>query len=335
MATSFMNLTLPGILTTKGPDYATMVNQALTTLDSHDHTAGRGTPVPTSGLNINADLPMANSSLNLAKSVRFQAQLAALVTPLDATSIYSKSGDLYYNNASNVPIQVTSGNSINLAVTGGITGDYSTSGASLNYTANTSTYSFFATAGTYANLAQGNTTITKTGAGNSATLTLVNDTQSIQLQSFQNGYRVFDVTSSRPVFEYYRNGTNSYLDIGSTGLPTVFGSASALVDSRFPAQVSTAGLGTQSSFLANSNGAAGVSFGYLTLFPFLQADPPTLAQPSSHGPPTACISLPRPERCPPLWVAFRATGTLRILFMPIRLMDLFRPRLLVAFPLQP
>jgi hypothetical protein len=54
MATPNMNLTLPVVGVTPGPTYATQNNAAFTTIDAHDHSAGKGAPISTSGLSYTA-----------------------------------------------------------------------------------------------------------------------------------------------------------------------------------------------------------------------------------------------------------------------------------------
>ena len=55
-STTFMNLSLPTVSVTLGPTWATQVNTAFETIDSHDHSSGKGTKVPSAGLNINANV---------------------------------------------------------------------------------------------------------------------------------------------------------------------------------------------------------------------------------------------------------------------------------------
>lgn len=109
--TPYMDLILPTPTTTQGPEWAEQVNEALEAVDSHDHTDGKGVPVPTAGLDINADLDFNSNALTAVKSVNLDSQ----DEELDASnqqSLYSIEGDLYYNNNSGVPVQITQGTSI-------------------------------------------------------------------------------------------------------------------------------------------------------------------------------------------------------------------------------
>lgn len=107
--TPYMNVALP----TVGGDanaWGTELNTGLGVLDSHDHTAGKGTPVPTAGINIDADLDMNGHSPSSTAAVKFSSQSAGTITTANAVQVIS--GDLWYNNNSGTPVQITSGNSI-------------------------------------------------------------------------------------------------------------------------------------------------------------------------------------------------------------------------------
>lgn len=109
--TSNMSLILPSVSSTIGPLWATELNTALTLVDSHDHSSGKGVKVTPSGLNINADLSMVSHNLTLVRVVAFDSQAAAL-SSADIRSVYSVLGDLYWNNGSGTAVQITSGTSV-------------------------------------------------------------------------------------------------------------------------------------------------------------------------------------------------------------------------------
>lgn len=157
--TPYMNLLLPIPTVTLGPLYANELNNALTFVDSHNHTAGQGVPVPAIGLNINADLPINGNNLTIIRSSRYQDQPSPLSLVSDITCIYSSGGNLYWNNASGAQVQITAGAALNAASIGGIGGDYTTSGASLFYLTLTKTFYFTQAANTAANLDGGSVTI--------------------------------------------------------------------------------------------------------------------------------------------------------------------------------
>jgi hypothetical protein len=141
MATPYMTLTLPvvGPAGTAGPTYATLQNEAMNVIDSHDHTTGKGVKVTPAGINVNQDFTFSGfgiTSLNYAKYVN------NVVDVSDYTSVYGKNGDLYWRNAAGTVVQVTSGATVNVTAAGGIGGDYTTSTASVIYSDVTKTYTF-------------------------------------------------------------------------------------------------------------------------------------------------------------------------------------------------
>jgi len=110
--TNFMNLDLPTPSVTLGPQYATDNNTAFTIIDAHDHSSGKGVRIPTSGLNINADLQFnSNRSIELLSS-QYIANPSTLTGSTNANSLYSVLGDLHWTNSSGSAIQITAGGSI-------------------------------------------------------------------------------------------------------------------------------------------------------------------------------------------------------------------------------
>lgn len=107
-----MNLNLPVPTTTVGPEWAEELNTALETVDEHDHSAGKGIPVPTAGINIDADLNFNSNKLDDVKAVSLDSQPASLSGATNVRTVYSINGDLWYNNDSGTPVQVTSGPSV-------------------------------------------------------------------------------------------------------------------------------------------------------------------------------------------------------------------------------
>jgi hypothetical protein len=107
-----MNLNLPVVTQTLGPEWATQLNTALEVVDLHDHSSGKGVKVKTAGLDINADLTFAGfRALNLQAS-QYTSQALPLSGALNANSVYVSGGNLYFTNGSGVSIQLTTGGSI-------------------------------------------------------------------------------------------------------------------------------------------------------------------------------------------------------------------------------
>lgn len=111
-----MNITIPVPQVTSGPQYAEQVSDALDVIAEHTHTGssnGDGNQIPSAGLDINEDLSIQNNNLISLRSARFTDQPSTLAGIGDVGCLYEKDGDLYFNNEEGIPVQITSGNSIN------------------------------------------------------------------------------------------------------------------------------------------------------------------------------------------------------------------------------
>ena len=140
-----MSLTLPEVLVTSGPTYATQVNTALDVVDDHDHSVGKGKKITPTGLNINSDLTLNNNQLVDVKAVKLsqQASLATL------GAIYVKGADLFYRDLNGVEVQLTSSGAINTSSTGAITGLGGTTGIA-SYVSASGLFNYQSDATTYA-----------------------------------------------------------------------------------------------------------------------------------------------------------------------------------------
>jgi len=152
-----MNLTLPEVLVTSGPTYATQINNALDVIDAHDHSSSKGLKITPLGLNINQDLSLSLNQLVDVKAVKLTAQ--ASVATLG--SLYVKGVDLFYRTLSNNEIQITAGTSINTSSTGAITGLGGTT-ASASYVNATKTFIYQQSVSSYAKQEIGDITIFST-----------------------------------------------------------------------------------------------------------------------------------------------------------------------------
>lgn len=161
-----MSLIVPDV-GTSGPTYATEINTAFDVVDAHDHTPGKGVRIPPSGLNINADLPFNNNDAISLRSTRYTSQTGVLATSDDRNCISSVNGNLYWNNANGVAVQITAGNGLNFASLGTIGGDYGAAGvtAAAVYTNLLKTFSWTQAAGQYAKMAMADLSLYSTTAG--------------------------------------------------------------------------------------------------------------------------------------------------------------------------
>lgn len=126
MATTYMALTLPTPSVSTGPGWASTLNTALTTIDSHDHTSGKGIQVPVSGLNINADLPMTTSgtayNITGVRALRLSNLTTTPTAATDINELVDSGGNLYWMNSSGQAVQITSGATLSATSLGGISG---------------------------------------------------------------------------------------------------------------------------------------------------------------------------------------------------------------------
>jgi hypothetical protein len=141
-----MNLTLP----TEGASddvWDLLLNTALgsTGVDGHDHTTGKGVPVPSAALRINADVSWAYSGTNYAitdaKAIDFAETAPADVASFaGALFVSSVDSELYYRSTAGTNIKITAGSTLNVSIVGGIGGDYAAVSALLDYDDATDTY---------------------------------------------------------------------------------------------------------------------------------------------------------------------------------------------------
>jgi len=117
------------------------INAALTILDAHDHTSGKGPRVPTAGLNINADLTFAGfTATNLGK-IAFST-IAAPSSGSKNLFVNTADNELYWRTNGGTNVKLTNGTSINTTLVGGIVGDYSSVGAEVAYDDANDRYTF-------------------------------------------------------------------------------------------------------------------------------------------------------------------------------------------------
>lgn len=110
--TSFMNLDLPAVQQTVGPEWAVKVNEAFDSVDEHDHSSGKGIKIKPGGLDINSELNFQNNRAANVGSLKLTNLGAALSGATNTNVVQSVNGDLYFTNNAGVAIQITSGGSI-------------------------------------------------------------------------------------------------------------------------------------------------------------------------------------------------------------------------------
>ncbi len=137
-----MNIQIPVVGVTDGPEWAEIINEAFETVDNHDHSPGNGQPVTPDGLNLNGNVNFQDNFEDNVGGVRLTQQGTVLATANDVRMLYSVGGDLYYNNEDGTDIKITDGAGLNASTIGGIGGDYGASDATLNYSELSKTFVF-------------------------------------------------------------------------------------------------------------------------------------------------------------------------------------------------
>lgn len=125
--------------------WGSLINSCLDTIDSHDHTVGKGVKVPVSGLNLNADVSLSGLwAITAARGFDMTPVAASSVATL-SSAIFTNSADnnLYFRNSSGTNVQLTAGNTLNISVAGAIGGDYGSVGALLDFIDANDTYHFY------------------------------------------------------------------------------------------------------------------------------------------------------------------------------------------------
>jgi hypothetical protein len=126
--------TLPNIsiiLPALGGDSGTWddeLNAALTLLDGHDHSAGKGLRIKTAAIQIDAALSFGGFAITAAGQVAFTA-VAALAAGSKILFVNTADNELYWRTNGGTNVKLTLGASINTSLVGGFVGDYAAVGA--------------------------------------------------------------------------------------------------------------------------------------------------------------------------------------------------------------
>jgi hypothetical protein len=133
--------------------------------DAHDHSAGKGAPVQTAGIDINADLTFDSlyAPVNLHR-ITF-ASIVALSSSNKSLFVNTADNELYWRSNAGVNVKLTSGSTLNVAAfVGGIGGDYAAVSAALNFDDANNRYTHRGAAGTnWARIASGDLRLFETG----------------------------------------------------------------------------------------------------------------------------------------------------------------------------
>lgn len=103
MPTPHMQLDLPEVGATPGPEWAQKVNAAFERVDEF------GAPITPDRLNISGDLDVQGNDLTEVRSVRLEGQPAPLAGPADLRAVFVVNSDLYYRDGNGTTIRLTEG----------------------------------------------------------------------------------------------------------------------------------------------------------------------------------------------------------------------------------
>lgn len=122
----------------------TLINAAFDDVEEHDHTSSKGVLVPTAGLSIDANLDWQDKAITNMEALRFSGSVATTGEAEALTKglhVYSNN-ELYWVTSGGTRVKLTDGNALNIALVGGITGDYSSTDADCEYDDSTKSYEF-------------------------------------------------------------------------------------------------------------------------------------------------------------------------------------------------
>ncbi len=132
-----MDLIVPTVGTQPGPDYADNLNADLSLIDGHDHTSGKGVPIPAAAIDINGDLSINQHNLYDIRSTRYSPISLGSLTGSDLDCLIVSGVDLYYVDGNGNQVRITQSGSV-VGTPGSITG--LTPPASATYVAGSQTF---------------------------------------------------------------------------------------------------------------------------------------------------------------------------------------------------
>lgn len=112
MSTPNMNLPTPVPTVTEGPEYAQANTECFEQVDAHDHTPGKGVPVPVAGMSFNDDMDIDGHRIQNAEMFQNQNLPAVKNTLADTNSFQVVAGEAWFVDGSGNAVQITSNGSI-------------------------------------------------------------------------------------------------------------------------------------------------------------------------------------------------------------------------------
>lgn len=137
--TPFMLLVQP----TEGGDddvWDTLLTALFLLVDAHDHTTGKGAPLGSASVTIDADLDFHDFRGVSVGGLDLTNLGAALTT--GANEVFATGGNLYFRSGAGANVQITNGAALNMTTVGGIAGDYTSAGAEVAFVNASDSYTF-------------------------------------------------------------------------------------------------------------------------------------------------------------------------------------------------
>lgn len=161
--TAFMDITLPVPGQTQafgvaapGESWMELQNTGLNTIDQHDHTTGKGAPLGSASIAIDADLDFNDNNAIGLRSTRYTALSLGDLGVSDIGCLIVSGVDLYYVDGSGNQIRITSGGGV-VGAPGNITG--LTAPAEVDYSSLSKTYTFLSDTTTAGNIYAGSVAV--------------------------------------------------------------------------------------------------------------------------------------------------------------------------------
>lgn len=110
----YMNLPIPLVGQTPGPEWANDINASLTLIDAHNHTPGNGVQIPPAGININTNFAFNNHSATNLQGTVFTPQVSFTTN----YGVHVEGADLYYVDGNGNDVRITSGGGVNATSSG-------------------------------------------------------------------------------------------------------------------------------------------------------------------------------------------------------------------------
>lgn len=173
MSTSLMGLqtSTPGV--TNDLTAATNIETNWPLLDVHDHSSGKGAQVPTSGLNINANLTFGGYKAYNLLAAQFSNQSSSLTTATNKPCVYVLNGELRFIDNSGNDVLLTNSGSV-AGTSGSISG--LTAPVAAGFASNTFSWQANSGTGLYAKMSNADINLYEATAGITNAVTLKSPT---------------------------------------------------------------------------------------------------------------------------------------------------------------